>query len=58
MGYGGDIMKFRGGNCRESLDIEWIIVIASQREFIFPILKKRCRISYLSCSYYFIGNIR
>lgn len=32
MGYGGDIVKFRGGNCRESLDIEWIIVIASQRD--------------------------
>lgn len=37
-------MKFRGGNCRESLDIEWIIVIASQREvYFFHILKKRCR---------------
>lgn len=27
-----NIVKFRGGNCRESLDIEWIIVIASQRD--------------------------
>lgn len=40
MGYGGDIVKFRGGNCRESSDIEWIIVIASQREVYFSYFEK------------------